>query len=159
MIDKTKRNLFRRAASPFKSFIYPPYFEKKEDFLNCIECETKACVISCPEKIIHIENKTPVIKFGINGCTFCDKCSEVCELNILKLENKKEKLNAEILINPQKCLAFNQTVCFSCHEICEENAIIFIKGMFNPVIDENNCTSCGFCISVCPVNAIEVKII
>jgi len=157
MIDKSKRNFFRRFSSPFKSFIYPPYFEKKEDFLKCIDCNEKACVNACEEKIIHIENEIPVIKFGINGCTFCDECANACKLDVLKVENKKEKLNAEILINPSKCLAFNQTVCFSCQEICEENVIIFTKGMFNPII-EDNCTSCGFCISVCPTDAIEVKI-
>jgi len=158
MIDKSKRNFFRRAISPLKSFIYPPYFEKKENFLICIECNDKSCIKACPEKIIQLENDIPIIKFGINGCTFCDECAKACELNVLEIENKKEKLNAEIIINPQKCLAFNQTVCFSCQEICEENVIIFTKGMFNPIIDEN-CPSCGFCISVCPTNAIEVKII
>ena len=158
MIDKSKRNLFRRASSPFKSFIYPPYFKQKEDFLKCIECELKPCVKACEEKIIQIENEIPVIKFEINGCTFCDKCADVCELNVLNIENKKNRLNAECIINPSKCLAFNQTVCFSCQEICEENVIIFTKGMFNPII-EDRCTACGFCISVCPTDAIEVKII
>ena len=158
MIDKSKRNLFRRASSPFKSYVYPPYFEKKEDFLKCIECENKDCLISCNEKIIQIENEIPIIKFGINGCTFCDECAKACSRDVLKLENKKAKLNCEMIINPKKCIAWNQTICFSCQDICEEFAIIY-NGMFNPVIDEEKCTSCGFCISVCPTNAIEWKAI
>ncbi len=157
MIDKSKRNLFRRASSPFKSFIYPPYFEKKEHFLLCTECEHKVCVQACPEKIIHIENDTPVIKFGINGCTFCDECAKVCG-SVLKLENKKTNLNTEMIINPKNCIAWNKTVCFSCQDICEENAIIY-NGMFNPAIDLEKCTGCGFCISVCPTNAIEWQIV
>jgi ferredoxin-type protein NapF len=158
MIDKSKRNLFRRASSPFKSFIYPPYFEKKEDFLKCVECESKDCLSACNEKIIHIENDIPVIKFGINGCTFCDECAKACSLDVLKIENKKNRLNCEMIINPKLCIAWNQTICFSCQDICTESAIIY-KGMFNPVIDLEKCSSCGFCISVCPTNAIEWKII
>jgi len=158
MIDKKKRNLFRRATSPFKSFIYPPYYEKKEDFLKCVECETKECIKVCKENIIEIENEIPVIKFGINGCTFCDECATACPNDVLDIKHKKNRLNAEFIINPKTCLAWNQTMCFSCQDICEENAIIY-KGMFNPVIDLEKCTACGFCISVCPTYAIDVKII
>ena len=158
MIDKKKRNLFRRASSPFKSFIYPPYYDKKEDFLECTECKNKECVSACPENIIELENDIPVIKFGINGCTFCDECATACPNEVLDIKFKKEKLNAEFIINPKNCLAWNQTMCFSCQDICEENAIIY-KGMFHPVIDLEKCTACGFCISVCPTYAIDVKII
>jgi len=156
MIDKSKRTLFRRVSSPFKSFIFPPYYEKKEDFLKCIECESKDCLVACDEKIIHIENEIPIIKFGINGCTFCDECAAACKKNVLNIKYKKEKLNCEMIINPSKCIAWNQTICFSCQDICEESAIIY-NGLFNPVIDLKKCTGCGFCISVCPVGAIEVK--
>ena len=157
MIDKKKREFFRRVSSP-KSYIYPPYFEKKEDFLECIECESKDCVNACKEKIIEIENEKPIIRFGINGCTFCDECATACSKGVLKIENKKNKLNAEFMINPKTCLAWNKTMCFSCQDICEENAIYY-NGMFNPVIDLEKCTACGFCISVCPTYAIDVKII
>ena len=157
MINKSRRNLFRRVKnSPLKLFIYPPYFEKREYFLKCIECESKDCLTACEEKIIVIENDIPIINFGKNGCTFCDKCALACKNGVLKIEYKKEKLNADFIINPSKCIAWNQTICFSCQDICEENAIIY-NGMFNPAIDLEKCTSCGFCISVCPVNAIETK--
>jgi len=156
MIDKSKRTLFRRISSPFKSFIFPPYYEKKENFLKCIECKTKDCLVACDEKIIHIEEEKPIIKFGINGCTFCDECAAACKKNVLNIKYKKEKLNCEMIINPSKCIAWNQTICFSCQEACEEYAIIY-KGMFNPVIDLEKCTGCGFCVGVCPTNAIEIK--
>ncbi|WP_457562106.1 ferredoxin-type protein NapF [Caminibacter pacificus] len=156
MIDKNRRNLFRRVKnSPFKSFVYPPYFEKKEDFLKCIECETKDCLTACEEKIIKIENEMPVLDFSNNGCTFCDACAQNCPHGVLKIENKKEKI-ADIILIPNKCLAWNQTICFSCQDICEENAIIY-NGMFSPVIDMEKCTGCGFCVGVCPTDAIEYK--
>ena len=144
---------FRR----FSPKILPPYFDNPKDFDKCIECETKACVVACEENIIFIEDEKPIIKFGNRGCTFCDECAEVCELDVLKVENKKEKLNAELFINLKKCMAWNQTVCFACQDVCIDRAIDF-HGMFNPIINEEKCTSCGFCISVCPSDAIEVQI-
>jgi ferredoxin-type protein NapF len=152
-----RRSFFRRVkSSPFKSFVYPPYYKKKEDFLKCYECESKDCLAACEEEIIEIQNGYPTLNFQKNGCTFCDECAKACKFNVLSLENKKEKINAEMIINPNKCIAWNQTICFSCQEACEEYAIIY-KGMFNPVIDLEKCTGCGFCVGVCPTNAIEIK--
>jgi len=157
LVDLKKRNLFRRASSPFKSYIYPPYYQKKEDFLECIECEDKNCLIACKEKIITIKDNIPIITFGKNGCTFCDECAKACK-KVLKQEHKKTRLNAEMIINPDKCIAWNKTICYACEDICEEAAIMY-QGMFNPVIDLDKCSACGFCISVCPADAIEVKVI
>ena len=149
-----RRELFRR-SSPFSFYVYPPYYEDKSKFSECLECETKDCLLVCEEKIIHIEKGLPIIKFGKNGCTFCDECANACQKDVLDIKHKKEKLNCEILINPKKCIAWNQTICFSCGDICEVRAINF-RGMFNPIIDEDKCTSCGFCISVCPADSIEI---
>ncbi|MEO1928136.1 MAG: 4Fe-4S binding protein [Nautiliaceae bacterium] len=157
MINKQRRNFFRRVSSPFKSYLYPPYFKEKEDFLRCMECETKDCLNACNEKIIKIENEIPILNFEISGCTFCDECALACKYGVLNLENKK-KINAEMIINPNKCIAWNQTICFSCQDICEESAISY-NGMFNPVIDLDKCTACGFCITVCPACSIEIKVI
>lgn len=153
MIDKSKRNFLRRVTSP-KSFLYPPYYKEKGDFSKCLECEEKNCVNACPEKIIQIIDNVPTLNFAYKGCTFCDECAKACG-NVLKLENKKEKINGELLINYKKCLTWNNTVCFSCQDICEENAIIY-KGMFNPIINTDKCTACGFCIGVCPNDSIEI---
>ena len=139
-----------------KNLLFPPYFSSKDDFKKCIECESKDCLSACNEKIIEINEFYPIIKFGINGCTYCDECAKACKLDVLKVENKKQ-INAMILINPKKCIAHNQTICFSCQDICEYDAIKYI-GMFNPFIDFDKCTSCGFCISVCPADSIEIKV-
>jgi ferredoxin-type protein NapF len=45
-------------------------------------------------------------------------------------------------------------MCFSCKDPCLDDAIDFIA-MFRPEIN-SNCTSCGFCIKYCPVDAIEI---
>jgi ferredoxin-type protein NapF len=148
------RPLFRGLSKPQ---IYPPYYNQKSDFEKCLECENKPCIEACSENILFIENNKPSINFAKRGCTFCDECAIVCELDVLTIDNKKEKLNCELIINPKKCMAWNQTVCFSCQDVCLERAIDFY-GMFNPIINEEKCTSCGFCVGVCPSDAIEVHI-
>ena len=138
-------------------FLFPPYFSNKEDFKKCMICETKDCLNVCNEKIIEIKDFYPIIKFGVNGCTFCDECAKACQFDVLKIENKKN-INAFILINSNKCIAHNQTICFSCQDVCEYNAIHYL-GMFKPFIDFDKCTSCGFCVGVCPTDAIEIKVV
>jgi len=148
-----RREFFKRGFKT--SFIYPPYYRDKKDFIKCNKCESKDCLIVCNEKIIKIIENRPTLNFNNSGCTFCDECAINCKYGVLKIEYKKNKI-AQMIINPNKCIAWNKTICFSCYDICEENAIIY-KGMFNPVIDLDKCTGCGFCISVCVANSIEIK--
>lgn len=148
-----RREFFKRGLKA--SFIYPPYYKDKRDFVKCNECESKDCLIACNEKVIKIIENKPTLNFNNSGCTFCDECAINCKYGVLRVEYKKDKI-AQMIINPNKCIAWNKTICFSCYDICEENAIIY-KGMLNPVIDLDKCTGCGFCISVCVANSIEIK--
>jgi len=140
----------------------PPYGKDESIFQNeCPSCESKACVTSCDEKIIVIlEDGTPTLDFSKNGCTFCDECANVCESDVLSLENVEtaERLNAMFRINTEACVAHEGVICNSCKEPCIDDAILF-NGMFNPVIDEERCTGCGFCISRCPTQAIVYKVL
>ena len=127
-------------------------------FLNCIGCEDKACVSACEEGIIHLsEDGIPIIKFGKNGCTFCDECALACDKDVLSVEFKKNRMNCEMIINHRKCIAWNNVVCSSCQDICPNKTIIF-SGLFNPVIDDEICKGCGLCVSVCPADAIEILV-
>ena len=135
--------------------IRPPYFSNESDFDKCIECDGK-CATACEEKIITIQDdKTPILDFKKSGCTYCDKCALVCEYDVLKLENK-QLINAKIKIDMLKCLSWQKTMCFSCKDICLEDAVKFL-GLFRAEIDYEKCTNCGFCIKVCPVDAIKVE--
>ena len=89
------------------------------------------------------------------GCTFCDKCANACEHEVLNLEFKKN-IDAKISIDMIECMSWNQTMCFSCKDPCLDDAINFLA-MFRPEIDNNKCTSCGFCIKYCPVGAIKIS--
>ena len=155
-----RRELFSSLASSFKKdekqeiILRPPYFEDESIFLtNCIECDG-ICSTVCEENIIIIQDdKTPKLDFSINGCTYCDECANACPHEVLTLENKKN-INARIQIETSECLAWNDTMCFSCKDPCFDDAIDFV-GMFNPTINDN-CTSCGFCVKVCPTQAIKI---
>ena len=157
-----RRELFSSLASSFKKedkqelIIRPPYFNDEALFLeDCIKCEG-LCAPVCETNIIVIqEDKTPKLDFSNNGCTFCDECANVCPGEVLKPEYQKN-IDVKVSINVLKCLAWNQTMCFSCKDPCLDNAIDFL-GMFRPEINDK-CTSCGFCLKVCPADAIEIGV-
>ncbi len=135
----------------------PPYFEDEDSFYKeCIECQDTPCLTFCEENIIVIsEDKTPKLNFNLGGCTYCDACAINCPNGVLKIEYKKS-INVKVEIDMLKCMSWHQTMCFSCKDPCLDDAIEFL-GMFRPSIKEDKCTSCGFCINVCPVEAIAIK--
>jgi ferredoxin-type protein NapF len=136
----------------------PPYAISESLFLSrCVECEDKACATFCEEEIIVIKaDGTPTLNFAKRGCTFCQECAKACKKGVLDLEQGLEKINAKFKINFDGCVAHHKVICFSCKEPCIDDAILF-AGMFNPVIDENRCTSCGYCFGRCPTIAIEYE--
>ena len=159
-----RRELFSSLASSVKNagkkkpekLIRPPYNNDESLFHNeCSKCNA-ICATVCEVEIIKIaEDKTPYLDFSKNGCTYCDDCAEACEFGVLTLENAKH-IDATIVINKDECVSWEGVMCFSCKDPCIDNAIDF-KAMFMPEINDN-CTSCGFCISRCPVEAIKVDI-
>ena len=161
-----RRELFSSLASSFKekkesqeSIIRPPYYLNKTDFhKSCISCSDKNCATVCEEQIIIIQDDgTPKLNFDIDGCTYCDDCAIACKENVLKIEYRKN-INAIFSIDLIKCMSWNQTMCFSCKDPCMTDAIKFL-GMFRPEIEIDICTACGFCVKVCPTNAISFNII
>lgn len=154
-----RRELFSSLSKPFRKesekIVRPPYFKDINLFLtNCINCETKDCFNACEESIIKIKDDgSPILDFSNSGCTYCDLCANACLHEVLNIEHKKE-IEAKIEIDVLLCLSWNSTMCFSCKDPCLDNAIDFL-GMFRPNINQD-CTSCGFCIKVCPTSAIKI---
>ena len=155
-------NVFRKSVTPAEEssplVVRPPYGLNESFFQSeCVACESKACVASCDEQIIVIQDDgTPMLSFVKSGCTFCEECANACEANVLSLEHTHtaERLNAIFRISTEGCVAHNGVICFSCKEPCIDDAILF-NGMFNPVIDMDKCTGCGFCLGRCPTLAID----
>jgi ferredoxin-type protein NapF len=136
--------------------IRPPYYDDKDAFdKECHKCDGK-CASFCQEQIIVIaEDKTPFLDFSEGGCTYCDECANVCEYDVLFLQNK-HTIDANVTIDEKSCLSWQGVMCFSCKDPCLEDAIEF-QAMFMPHIDEQKCTSCGFCISRCPSASITIS--
>jgi len=157
-----RRELFSSLASSFNASkqekpLRPPYFSDESLFhKECNKCDAK-CASVCEEDIIKIaDDKTPHLVFSNSGCTYCDKCADACEYGVLNIESKK-RLAAIISIDKNSCMSWGHTMCFSCKDPCMDNAIDF-KAMFMPSINDN-CTSCGLCVSRCPTDAIRVKVV
>lgn len=149
--------LFRKFSRKEEDiFLYPPYLNSKEILQEkCPQCDAP-CVKACHEDIITItENKIPVLDFKDSGCTFCEECAIICPEDALSLERGEVKIYANTEIHILECLAWKNTVCSSCKDVCLDGAIDFL-GMFRPEIN-GRCTNCGFCISVCPADAIKIK--
>jgi len=162
-----RRDFFKSFAKPLRQtkeetplLVRPPYGSSESLFQSeCPDCESKSCVASCDEKIIFIaDDGTPALHFDQSGCTFCDACAEVCEAGVLSLENEGTAtwLNAVFKISLEACVAHHGVICYSCKEPCIDDAILF-NGMFNPVINDEKCTACGFCLSRCPTQAISYE--
>jgi len=160
-----RRELFSFLSSSIKNkkddveqelIIRPPYYNDIDAFgRECQNCDG-LCATSCQEQIIIItEDKTPILDLSKSGCTYCDDCANVCESGVLSKENKK-LIDAEVFIDQTSCMSWDGVMCFSCKDPCLEDAIEF-KAMFMPTIDQERCTSCGFCISRCPSFAIKLK--
>ncbi len=159
----SRRDFFKSLATPVANKIReenlkvrPPYAKSEELFLQeCISCESKDCATICYENIIFIDKDgLPFLDFSKSGCTFCEDCAKACQREVLSLEGGKELINTKFTISFESCMAHNNAICFSCKEPCIEDAILF-NGLFNPVIDNDKCTGCGFCLSRCPTDAIS----
>lgn len=160
-----RRELFRSLASSLmtqkkqESVVRPPYNSDVSLFhKECANC-VGSCAAVCEEEIIKISSdKTPYLDFSKSGCTFCDACAKACEFGVLVLQDDAvhSKIDANVFINESKCISWEGVMCFSCKDPCLDNAIDF-QAMFMPRINAN-CSSCGFCISRCPVDAIEVGV-
>ncbi len=62
---------------------------------------------------------------------------------------------ATIHLDREICVAWRQTTCTTCIDICGEQAI-WQERMLSPIIVDERCTYCGSCVKVCPSMAITL---
>jgi len=163
-LNDQRREFFRKLSAPIrmaeKEFRqkrppFPPYNNDPVLFeLKCQKCNSP-CLEECTEEIIRLDKDLkPYLDFSISGCNFCLKCAEVCPENVLD-ENIPGIIYAEIYITQDNCIAWQGVVCNTCKMACKEDAVI-LQGVLKPVIDEQKCTHCGYCVVPCPVEAVSI---
>lgn len=149
-------NLILPQVEQERDFFRPPGSGSELDFLtSCTRC-TK-CVESCPESIIKLFHvslgakiaSTPYIDPNEAPCSFCEKCIDICPSGALNKNNLREMSSIGMAQVIQKnCLAFKDVMCDYCVRSCRvDGAISLMDG--RPVINEEQCTGCGYCVAGC----------
>lgn len=150
-----RRELFTGLAQRLKNepkSIPPPYLVGSLSV--CGDCDAP-CVNVCETSILsHTKEGGLEVSFAKQGCTYCKACAVACDKGVLD-ETAVAQMKIDIYIDESACVAHHSVMCMSCKDPCLDNAIDF-NGLFKPVINPLACTSCGFCIAVCPTEAIKV---
>nr|WP_238486310.1 ferredoxin-type protein NapF [Motilimonas eburnea] len=135
-----------------------PWRDQSVSFTDgCSRCGE--CISACETQIIvKGDGGFPSLDFnqGEGECSFCKQCATVCPEPLFDLSQSEPwQLKAQI---KESCLANQDVYCRSCGEQCETQAISFKPGISStPLISLADCTGCGACLSVCPVDAIALN--
>lgn len=152
-------------------FIRPPFALPEPDFnLVCARCGN--CSAACPTKIITPSQDfrlpesflTPMVDFTASYCLpECNLCGNVCPSGAIRrfsLENKKNHTMALAEIRVEDCLLQQLKECDLCKFHCKYDAIEITRTETSqikvPVVMEDQCTGCGACKIICPVQVIEM---
>ncbi|MCB1801567.1 MAG: ferredoxin-type protein NapF [Gammaproteobacteria bacterium] len=123
----------------------------------CRRCD--ACIRACEESILTAgDGGFPTVDFRRGACTFCAACVDACDYAALDRSlSPPWQLTIEI---GSGCLSANGITCRACGDSCDEAAIRFqlqTGGRATPTLDAARCNGCGSCISLCPVQVIQIK--
>lgn len=183
IIDKSRRQLLSGKlsglpSSPSGPIFRPPWTSELSIINACTGCGD--CTVACPDDLISLDGKGhPIMNFSHSGCDYCSECADSCKHGVFLSNEKRDSNNAwqqQAHIN-QDCLNYKNIICHSCQDVCEPEAISFsrviphteipnsehaplsILRVPQPVISTDLCDGCGFCLSICPIRAIELTII
>lgn len=139
--------------------IRPPWAVAESAFIEaCTRCGD--CISACAEGIVGTgAGGFPVVSFAGGECTFCGDCRAVCIAGaFLPALEGQRAWGLDVSVS-KDCLGEQGVVCRLCEEQCEPRAIRFprLGGAGVPTIDQDICTGCGACISMCPADAISAR--
>lgn len=143
-------------STPFR----PPWALAESDFVErCNSCGD--CIPACPDGLIASgRGRLPQMDFTRGGCDFCGECVAACSTGALVLDESAAATPWAIKATIQPaCLSLNAVICRSCGEVCDERAIRFqleLGGVARPLLNSDQCTGCGACFAVCPIQAITL---
>ncbi|MCP4042233.1 MAG: 4Fe-4S dicluster domain-containing protein [Gammaproteobacteria bacterium] len=124
----------------------------------CLGC-AQPCVKVCETGIIRIHPRghafagMPYLAFENGGCTFCNECIKQCPLDTRKRPGTRRL--GDGVLDRVNCVAWSGRICMTCQLTCTYRAIDMDSNN-RPSINNDSCSGCGFCVGVCPVNAISV---
>ncbi len=116
------------------------------------------CITACSEGIL-VRGKAgyPEVDFSKGACTFCGECADACRENVFG-----EREWAPWFLTPffgMECLALKGVPCRICRDCCSYDAIQFRAEpgeLPGPEVMAKDCTGCGACVFVCPVEVIRM---
>jgi len=155
----TRRQLLRGDVSGGRTPIRPPWAIAEAQFVvRCDRCGH--CIECCEERVIRAgSGGFPQMDFSARGCSLCGACVAACEGKALTEDPGLDRPWDQVASIATHCLANLGVVCRSCGDVCDERAIRFelrVGGAALPRLNDEQCTGCGFCIGVCPVQAIDL---
>lgn len=116
------------------------------------------CIAACSEgMIVRGKGGYPEVDFSKGACTFCGECADACRENAF---GGREW--APWFLTPlfgMECLALKGGSCRVCRDCCSYDAIQFRSEpgeILGPEVHGKDCTGCGACVFVCPVDAIRM---
>ena len=156
----SRRQLFRGDLRGNRTPLRPPWAVPATVFtVACDRCGD--CARACPEKIIRVaDGGFPVVDFAVGGCSFCGECLSACGGKALRGDLQNDRPWAVVARIGSGCLAYRGVVCRSCGEACDEGAIRYrlrVGGAAEPTLIPDSCTGCGYCVMVCPVQALKTE--
>ena len=161
--DLNRRSFLRGKIKPPSVAVFrPPWAVDESQFLeNCTRCDD--CIEACPEGIlVRGDGGFPTVNFKQGECTFCAQCARSCKEGAIHYYDGLTPAlawNLDVSFS-STCLSLNGIVCRICGDSCEPQAIRFqlkVGGISVPQIAGDDCTGCGACLAICPVDAVQIK--
>jgi ferredoxin-type protein NapF len=143
-----------------RSALRPPWALAEAEFvLRCDGCGE--CVGACPTHVLRKgRGGYPEVDFACGECLFCGDCVDVCRPGALQRGAGRAPWSLKASVDAGVCVAFQGVECRSCCDPCEPRVIRMrprLGGAAIPELDVTNCTGCGACYAVCPVQAIRLQ--
>lgn len=145
----------------------PPGAGDELEFLSlcngCGECQsvcpTGTITLSGLETGMNIVNR-PYLRLNEYPCNFCGSCIDVCVTHALDRSRMDDAIGRGKILK-QYCKAYANIMCDYCVRACTKVGAMDIKDFCYPVINQELCNGCGFCVQACIHNekGIEIQVI
>lgn len=167
------------ATSQSDGFIRPPGAKAENDFAaRCIRCGK--CIEACPYESIHavkdlanIATGTPALDVRAKACRMCEDfpCVNACPSGALRdVSDRSDVHMGTAVINEDTCIALQGMRCEVCYRACPliDQAITIdyrmregdaIHAVFAPIIHEDLCTGCGWCVERCVTDEPAITVV